>query len=138
MDDASDEHPIETRLKSSEAGLRALAQATSDVLYRMSPDWSEMRELDGGVFLASTTDPSRAWLMNYIPVDERARVTSAIEDAIRGKSPFNLEHGVRRLDGSLGWTLSRAAPVLDGAGEIVEWFGAASDMTLKHDAEQRL
>ena len=33
------------------------------------------------------------------------------------------------MDGSLGWTFSRAVPLLDEKGGIVEWFGAASDVT---------
>ena len=31
--------------------------------------------------------------------------------------------------GRLGWTFSRAIPLLDADGNIVEWFGAASDIT---------
>ena len=38
-------------------------------------------------------------------------------------------------DGSLGWTLSRAIPVLDDDGNIVEWFGSASDVTARRRAE---
>ena len=29
----------------------------------------------------------------------------------------------------MGWTFSRAIPILDGRSEIIEWFGAASDIT---------
>jgi PAS domain S-box-containing protein len=48
---------------------------------------------------------------------------------------FELEHRVRRPDGSLGWTLSRAVPLLDDAGEITEWVGAAIDITERRDRE---
>jgi two-component system CheB/CheR fusion protein len=41
------------------------------------------------------------------------------------------------MDGSIGWTSSRAVPILDGDGEIVEWFGAASDVTARREAEAR-
>ena len=43
-----------------------------------------------------------------------------------------------RVDGSLGWTFSRAIPMLDAAGEIVEWLGAASDITERKQAEEAL
>jgi signal transduction histidine kinase len=49
-----------------------------------------------------------------------------------------LEHRIRRVDGSLGWTFSRAVPLLDANGEILEWFGAASDVTERHQAEEAL
>jgi PAS domain S-box-containing protein len=51
---------------------------------------------------------------------------------------FELEHRVRRADGSLGWTLSRAVPLLDDADEVTEWFGAASDVTERRRAEEAL
>ena len=43
-----------------------------------------------------------------------------------------------RVDSSLGWTFSRAIPMLDAAGEIVEWLGAASDITERKQAEEAL
>ena len=104
----------------------------------MSPHWDEMRELSGGGFLAHTTDPNRAWLMDYIPSEDRAQVSAAIDEAIRTGSNFELEQRVLREDGSIGWTLSRAVPILGPEGEIVEWFGAARDITERKHAEPRL
>ena len=43
-----------------------------------------------------------------------------------------------RGDGTLGWTFSRAVPLLDERGEIVEWFGAASDVTARKEAETKV
>jgi len=64
-------------------------------------------------------------------------VLRAIREAVQTKSIFELEHRVRRVDGSLGWTYSRAVPLIDDSGEIVEWFGAASDVTARKEAEQK-
>ena len=88
-------------------------QATSDVVYRMNADWTEMRQLDGRNFIADQREPTRSWLQKYIPEDDQPRVLAAIEEAIRGKSAFELEHRIIRADGSLGWTFSRAIPLLD-------------------------
>ena len=49
-----------------------------------------------------------------------------------------MEHRVRLADGSLGWIFSRAVPMLDVNGEIVEWFGAASDITERKKVEEAL
>jgi PAS domain S-box-containing protein len=117
---------------------RALVTATSDVVYSMSPDWSEMRHLVGRDFMADTTEPNRGWLEKYIHPDDQARVLEAIARAVRAKGVFELEHRVLRPDGTLGWTLSRAIPLLDERGEIVEWFGAASDTTRRKQAESAL
>ena len=128
----------EEALRRSEERFRAFVTASSDVVYRMSPDWSEMRELRGRDFIADTEAPNRTWLRMYIDPEDQPHVLAVIEDAIRAKSTFELEHRVRRVDGSLGWTFSRAIPLRDAKGEIVEWFGAASDVTKRKEAEQAL
>jgi PAS domain S-box-containing protein len=124
--------------RASEERFRALVTASSDVVYRMSRDWSEMLELQGRMFIADTRTPSGSWVDTYLHPDDRPHILAAIAEAIRTKSAFELEHRVIRVDGSLGWTFSRAVPLLDGKGEIVEWFGAASDVTARKRAEEEL
>jgi signal transduction histidine kinase len=125
-------------LRESEARLRAFVTASSDVVYRMSPDWSEMHQLDGHDFIADTKVPLRGWIQEYIHPDDQLQVLEAIGEAIRTKSSFKLEHRVRRVDGTFGWTSSRAIPLLDAEGEVVEWFGTASDITPRKEAEEAL
>jgi PAS domain S-box-containing protein len=128
----------EEALRESEAQFRGLVNVASHVVYRMSPDWTEMRQLDGRGFLSDTASPSRTWLTEYIHADDQPHVWEAIQTAIRTKSVFELEHRVWQADGSLGWTLSRAIPVLDAAGQIREWFGSASDVTVRKRTEEAL
>ncbi len=128
----------EEALRESEKRFRALVTASSEVLYRMSSDWSEMRQLHSRGFLASTEKPNPTWLQEYIPPEDQTHVIDTINQAIRTKSVFELEHRVWRADGSVGWTFSRAVPLLDDNGEIVEWFGAASDITKRKQAEGAL
>ncbi|PZV02896.1 MAG: hybrid sensor histidine kinase/response regulator [Leptolyngbya sp.] len=87
--------------------------------------------------LRSTEQPDRAWLNAYIPQDEQPRVLQAIQQAVADKRPFELEHRVLRADGTTGWTVSRAVPLLDEHNEIVEWFGAASDFTERKQLLER-
>ncbi len=135
--DISDRKHAEQLLRGSEERLRALVNASSDVIYRMSHDWSELAQLDGRGFVADTGEPRRDWLNQYIHPDDQPLVLQAIREAVRTKSPFQLEHRIRRADGTLGWTYSRAVPLFDGRGEIVEWFGAASDVTARKQAEEK-
>jgi PAS domain S-box-containing protein len=125
-------------LAKSENRFRAFVTASSDVIYCMSPDWSEMRYLWGRDFIPDTEEPSSTWLDSYIHPDDQTHVLAVVNEAIRTKTVFALEHQVRRLDGSLGWTFSRAVPLLDESGEIVEWFGAASDITERKQTEENL
>jgi signal transduction histidine kinase len=125
-------------LRESEERFRALVQATSDAMYQMSPDWTEMRRLGGRDFLADTSEPDRNWLQKYIHPEDQAFVWAAVQKAICTQSIFQLEHRVLRADGSLGWTFSRAIPLKNEQGEITEWFGAANDITHRKRADEAL
>ena len=129
-------HLRQVALLASESQFRALVNATANVVYRMAPDWREMRVLDGAGFVVDTQAPTVDWIETYIPADEQPRVWSAIEQAIQNKCAFELEHRVLRMDGTVGWTFSRAIPLFDDTGEISEWFGAASDVTARVKADR--
>jgi signal transduction histidine kinase len=125
-------------MQASEERFRALTAASSDVLYRMSADWREMRHLDSRGFIDETNEPTGGWADKYIPAEDQPRVREAIDEAIRTKRVFELEHRVLRPDGSAAWTFSRAVPILDSDGEVVEWFGAASDVTERRNYEDAM
>lgn len=134
--------PSDEGLHESERRLSALVTASSDAVYRMSADWSVMYQLKRNMqdrrFLAETEDANSNWLKDYIHPEDQPRVLAAIQEAIRTKGIFELEHRVKQDDGTLGWTHSRAVPLLDGAGQIKEWFGMASDVTAKKRATEAL
>lgn len=136
--DAIENARVTAALRASEERFRALVTASSYVVYCMSPDWRQMRFLDGRGFIADTRAPSETWLERYIHPDDQPHVMKVIQEAIRTKCTFVLEHRVRRVDGTLGWTQSRAVPLLDADGEITEWFGAATDVTEGKEAERKL
>ncbi|MGQ7856411.1 PAS domain-containing protein [Pedobacter sp. WC2501] len=125
-----------SELSASEKRFRALVTATSDVVYRLSPDWEIMYELDGRGFLSSTSAPITGWRERNVHPCDMEMVNAAISQAIERKEIFELEHRVVRADGSMGWTVSRAVPILGDDGEIEEWFGAARDISVKKNIEE--
>ncbi|MXV50118.1 PAS domain S-box protein [Pedobacter sp. HMF7647] len=122
----------------SEERFMALVTATSDVVYSLNADWTIMRELDGRGFLKDAHQPTTDWFNINIPQQERVRVRAAIDEAIKDKKIFELEHRVSRADDTIGWTYSRAIPLLNEQGNIIEWFGTASDITERKRAEELL
>ncbi len=136
--DISERVLAQAKIRDSEMRYRAFVMASADVVYRMSPDWREMRQLHGRDFIADTHNPSRDWMQAYIHPDDRPQVLAAIDTAVAAGSNFELEHRVLRVDGSEGWTRSRAVPLRGANGEVVEWFGTASDVTLQHQAQHAL
>lgn len=125
-------------LRRSEERFRALIAASSQAIFRLSADLGEMLELRGGGFIQTAQSPTRTWLQDYIHPDDREMVMQAWRHALRARDMFQLEHRVRRTDGTWGWALSRAVPLPDASGQISEWFGAASDITDRKRAEQEL
>ncbi|QQL49425.1 sensor histidine kinase [Mucilaginibacter ginkgonis] len=135
FNDVTHKKNSERLLFESEERFRTFLDTTSDVVYKMSADWKEMRSLVGKEFLPNTEDPSTNWVDKYIPTEDRMQVWNTINSAIENKSVFELEHRVIRADGSIGWTFSRAMPILNVDEEITEWFGTATDITKSKNAE---
>jgi PAS domain S-box-containing protein len=104
----------------------------------MGADWSGIGQCGGDAVIAETQSPSEAWLSHYVYADDRPTVGKAIQEAIRTKGVFDLEHRSGRNDGTFGWTHSRAIPVLDEHGEISEWFGTATDVSARRQTEEAL
>lgn len=129
---------FDDELTVNERALDALIRSSTEVRYRISADWSELHHLNGGDFIPDTQANDRQWLDRYIPPEDRDAVLAEIARATDTKSTYLIEHRVNRVDGSIGWALSRAIPMLDESGQIKEWFGAASDITERKNAEEAL
>lgn len=128
----------EAQTRKSEEKFRMFLEAVSDVVYRVSADWSQALQVEGREFLPTTVAPDPHWFRRNVHPDDQERVWEAIQESVKNGSVFEMEHKVQRLDGSLGWTFSRAIPVRDEKGKVIEWFGAASDITARKQAEQAL
>jgi len=111
--------------------------AGTSIVYRMNADWSELRQLQGQGVPAASAAASSTWLQDHIHPDDRPGLEKAIAQAIRTRGVFEHEHRMRRADGSRGWALSRAVPLLDAAGAIREWFGTTVDITPRKQRDLR-
>ena len=137
MQDITKRRRAEEAMRHSEERTRALVNASSDTVFRMSPDWQEMRQLNGRGFLSDVEGPTVRWIEDYLFPEDQPKIRAAIAHAIREKRPFELEHRVRHTNGDVGWTFSRAIPVFDARGEIAEWFGMAANVTERVRARER-
>ena len=122
----------------SERRLQAFVVARSDIIYSMNPDWSVMHQLHGRDFIIDTKQSNANWLQDYIHPDDQALVLDEIKQAIEKKCIFEMMHQVVRVDNTLGWTFSRAVPIINSEGDITEWFGAARDITERRGEQEAL
>lgn len=136
--DVTQQESAVAALRESEKRFRALTSAAADVVYRMNPDWTQLHQLQGHNFLKDTVEPLRSWIDEYIPPEDQELVKHGMHKAICDKTMYEVEHRVRRADGTYGWALSRAVPMFDAAGNIYEWIGAASDITQRKEGEEKL
>ncbi len=137
--DVTEVRKDEEQLRVSESRLRVLISATAEVIYRMSPDWSEIYQLEGRGFLEDVIDSKKLWINEYIPADEQAKLKTALDKCISTKTKLEIELRVILTDGSIGWIETRAIPMLDvESGEITEWLGASTDITFRKNAEEDL
>jgi PAS domain-containing protein len=123
----------------SEQRYRALAHATANVLYRMNADGTQMLELSGGPMVAHRGALSLAAALDaYVHPDDRALVTHRWTSAVAAGTVFELEHRAQCAEGSSGWVLSRAVPVRNQDGQVMEWVGTATDITARKEGEEPL
>jgi PAS domain S-box-containing protein len=93
-----------------------------------------------GEFFGSRADNTveRAWLP-HMHAEDRERFLEIWSHGISSGEAFQMEHRLeQRSDGSYRWHLSRAVPIRDENGRLVEWFGTSTDVEDQKRAETAL
>ena len=119
-----------TALAQSEARFRAIADSMPQMVWSTRPDgfhdyynarWYEFTGMESG-----STD-GEAWNGMFHPGDQD-RAWELWRHSLETGEPYEIEYRLRRHDGVYRWTLGRAMPIRDEAGEIVRWFGTCTDI----------
>lgn len=137
--DITERKQTEEELRSSEERYRALVNATSNAVWRMSADGKTMLSLIGAN-IYEHMEPDRynsGWLESIHP-DDRGLTRAAWETAITARSLLEVEHRHLSPDGAYRHFLSRAVPVRDDSGEVLEWIGTSEDITERKEAQVML
>jgi PAS domain S-box-containing protein len=94
-----------------------------------SPSWR--------AFTGQTYDEYKGsgWL-NAVHPDDRAITLAAWREAVAGKTTYNAEYRLQTADGGYRWTSARGVPLLNDAGEVIEWVGMNADVTERRRAEE--
>jgi PAS domain S-box-containing protein len=118
------------RQRQSEAQFRAIADSMPQMVWPTLPDgfhdyynarWYEYTGMPAG-----STD-GEGWNGMFHP-DDQGRAFRLWRECLESGEPYEIEYRLRRHDGVYRWTLGRARPIRDEAGEITRWFGTCTDI----------
>ncbi|WP_192843165.1 response regulator [Aureimonas sp. AU12] len=118
-------------LAQSEGRFRSLIEATSAIVWSAPSSGRFSGDQPGW---AAFTGQKEEQFSDYgwtdaIHPDDRKRSSEAWTKAVASKSPYKVEHRVRRSDGEWRDMLARAAPIVGEDGAIREWIGTHTDVT---------
>lgn len=139
-EDVTERKHAEEALRASEARFRELADSMPQIVWTSSADgtvdyfnrrWVEFTGRSVADGLGS------GWRASVHP-DDADRTRKAWDDVALHGLPFQVEHRIRREDGSYRWLLSRAFASRDEAGNVTKWYGTATDIDDQKRAEAAL
>lgn len=127
-------------LRQSDRRFRVAAEAVGDIIWTASADgWMIGAQPDWSRFTGQQQAEYEhlGWTEAIHPDDVEA-TRFALSTAMARPAQFDLEHRVRRLDGAWRVCAVRVLPLLDEAGDLVEWVGVHEDITERRDNEIEL
>lgn len=80
--------------------------------------------------------PNLESLLENILIEDYSRVNTAIRTALTSNQPFNVEHPIKRGDGSEGFVHQQGQVYYDAHGDPVRLVGIMQDITERHAASE--
>ncbi|QDG52563.1 response regulator [Persicimonas caeni] len=135
--DLTKQHAAEAARRQSEERFEELADAMPQLVWTARADgtvdyYNQRREEFEGI--AYGTEGGWSWSPVVHP-DDRAATIDAWEYSVRTGELYEIEHRIKVKDGTYRWYLSRGVPAYDEHGEVVRWYGTATDIEATKRAE---
>ena len=138
--DTSLSEQVEGSLSKSELRFRTLVAAVNAITWSCPPSGLHVKpQLEWMTFTGQTAEEmlGDGWTKAVHPEDVTA-AASIWQAAVASGEPLTNEARIRRYDGEWRWMITRAAPIRDVDGEIIEWFGMSIDITEHKQIEAAL
>ena len=127
-------------LQKSEGEFRTLAEAVPNHAWAADAEgrlnWFNRRVYDYAGVEPGALDGD-GWLSIVHP-DDTVVASAAWQQALMGKSLYQVEFRLRRADGAYRWFLARALPVLAKDGCVLRWIGTNTDVDDQKTAQAAL
>ena len=136
----------EAALRDRERELSQLVDMVPSHLWRLTPDGEPIffnkRMVDFlGLDVADTDKPGMSRLEAVIETvhpDDAAEFRDTLSRCLATGESFAMRYRLRRADGVYRWMSSRAEPMRDQGGRIVQWYGLCHDIDDQVHAEEAL
>ncbi len=130
----------ENALRESEKNFRSLANAIPQLVWIASPEgeitWFNERWYD---YTGAPPDrPANSGWKDFVDPDSLSTIFEHWSDSLATGRPLDMTISLRGADGRLRPFLTRVMPHRDADGRIVQWFGAATEITEQKELEEAL
>jgi len=138
--DIEDRKRAEEKVREQETELRQILDLAPQQVFVFGPDtrlvYANQVALEYfGVGLEQLQAESR---INFVHPDDRERFLAERENGAFEETPREFEIRLLRHDGKFRWFLVRRNPLKDEQGHITRWFGTATDIEDRKQAEEKL
>lgn len=123
----------ETALRERERQLQQLIDTVPALIWSTAADGTPtyvskpFTEITGAT-LQDITAPDGSASLGVVHPEDRAAAREAFRQSVTAGVPYVQRYRQRRADGSYRWTETRAAPLRDEAGAILQWYGVSTDI----------
>lgn len=119
---------VEEAVRQSEMRYRILSETVSDLVWRANAQGKPIEDTSSWRRYTGDMSPDLRWIDSVHP-DDCERVQSAWKGYLAEGKPASEVYRARRRDGQYRYLESRAVPLHDSDGNVVEWIGTCTDVT---------
>lgn len=138
--DVDDQKNAEEAVRESEYKLRQIFETVPGLIWLAEPNgnmsYVNQRILD--YISAPFEETIGSGWEAFIHPDDRPETAKVFQQAIETTTSYEIVHRLRRSDGAYRWHHTRAEPMRDQQGNVIQWYGLSVDIDEAKRAEDRL
>jgi len=135
--DITQRRRLADELREREDRFRLLAESSTDVIARSSPDWT-IQYMSPATRALYGYEPEEmvgrsGW--EFVHPEDRARLSRELSAGVGAAGDVTNSYRVRRKDGSYVWVEAKTVALSDPLGDVVEFHTSARDISERREAD---